>query len=501
MDSLLKTTHNATSPSSIDIYVQSDKKSSAKSNEGSLVNGFSTQEVLTDNLLRSFKDQENEIWKRKLDQLTQNQLKRRYSLLYKQYNTKLIKKIGKQNLNICQRSFVNQFLENDVKNQRNFLCKHYNLQPAEVIARQEHNNDLILQQSLQKSTTCTTTNYNTMTPKISHLKSKFNALTKDSSLLDSNYEYNTPEIELTNSNILQDPYQNSLRSIASDVKIYDPRMLNSINFPILKPDKELNGVRNQFNPYNSNHMVKFRSQGAAALDPSCSNIQLKDIDKYYGGTNTLVLDKASTDSSQINEKNEADPMIKHFLNDIAGYYCQYEKGCQKLAIGSTNFCMAHGGGNRCQMAKCKKGAVGGTEYCVGHGGGPRCQHSGCKKGGRGLTKYCKTHGGGLRCLFSGCKKSAASGKLQFCITHGGGHRCQFQGCNKGAIGLTKLCMGHGGGPRCLTDGCTRGAQGSTKFCKTHGGGHRCQFFKCKKSASSAKVPFCITHGGSNGKKE
>ena len=59
--------------------------------------------------------------------------------------------------------------------------------------------------------------------------------------------------------------------------------------------------------------------------------------------------------------------------------CKAE-GCSKGAIGSTQYCAAHGGGRRCQEAGCTKAAQGGgTHHCVEHGGGSRCQKDGCTK--------------------------------------------------------------------------------------------------------------------------
>jgi hypothetical protein len=37
------------------------------------------------------------------------------------------------------------------------------------------------------------------------------------------------------------------------------------------------------------------------------------------------------------------------------------------------------GRRQCEEAGCSKGGIGGTGYCVAHGGGKRCQHACCLK--------------------------------------------------------------------------------------------------------------------------
>eukprot|EP00854_Cymbomonas_tetramitiformis_P008690 gene8690-biopygen8835 len=83
------------------------------------------------------------------------------------------------------------------------------------------------------------------------------------------------------------------------------------------------------------------------------------------------------------------------------------EGCPKSAAGRTNFCVAHGGGKRCQRDGCTKRAVGTTPYCVSHGGGKRCQIEGCTKSAQGGTAYCVAHGGGNRCQAENCGKQRA----------------------------------------------------------------------------------------------
>ena len=82
----------------------------------------------------------------------------------------------------------------------------------------------------------------------------------------------------------------------------------------------------------------------------------------------------------------------------------------------------------------------------------RCLHDGCAKG-RASKGFCIAHGGGQRCQREGCDKGA-QGSTDFCSAHGGGQRCQREGCPKGAGGTTGFCEAHGGGQRCQTDACS-----------------------------------------------
>jgi hypothetical protein len=98
--------------------------------------------------------------------------------------------------------------------------------------------------------------------------------------------------------------------------------------------------------------------------------------------------------------------------------CKHE-GCSRQARDSTQFCISHGGGWRCQREGCTTAAQG-KKFCSGHGGGPRCQHPNCSKGAQQASGLCVQHGGGRRCQTQGCTKSSA----------GGGH-CKvrpLQGC-------------------------------------------------------------------------
>jgi len=57
-------------------------------------------------------------------------------------------------------------------------------------------------------------------------------------------------------------------------------------------------------------------------------------------------------------------------------HCSHQ-GCIKWARSGYDYCVAHGGGPRCQHDGCTKAVKG--DYCVAHGGGPRCQHDDCNK--------------------------------------------------------------------------------------------------------------------------
>jgi hypothetical protein len=70
------------------------------------------------------------------------------------------------------------------------------------------------------------------------------------------------------------------------------------------------------------------------------------------------------------------------------------KDCDKSAQGGTNFCIGHGGGNRCGVKDCDKSAQGRTNFCVGHGGGNRCGMKDCVKSAIGRTGFCTLHRGG-----------------------------------------------------------------------------------------------------------
>jgi hypothetical protein len=48
--------------------------------------------------------------------------------------------------------------------------------------------------------------------------------------------------------------------------------------------------------------------------------------------------------------------------------CCVEAGCNKIAIGRTEKCKAHGGGARCIEPGCNKSAIGGYDKCITHGG-------------------------------------------------------------------------------------------------------------------------------------
>ena len=94
-------------------------------------------------------------------------------------------------------------------------------------------------------------------------------------------------------------------------------------------------------------------------------------------------------------------------------------GCDKGAEGKTEFCIQHGGGNRCKHRKgCKKLDVGGG-FCQAHGGGKRCRWPvGCSKGAVFPSDYCVAHGGGWRCMYPECDKGAKGyPKNKYCMRH------------------------------------------------------------------------------------
>jgi hypothetical protein len=85
----------------------------------------------------------------------------------------------------------------------------------------------------------------------------------------------------------------------------------------------------------------------------------------------------------------------------------------------ATYCVAHGGGKRCQYAGgCGTSAVSPTSYCTAHGGGKRCQHvGGCEKSAQTSSSYYMAHGGGKRCEHAdGCNKYAV--RKGMCKQHG-----------------------------------------------------------------------------------
>jgi hypothetical protein len=63
-------------------------------------------------------------------------------------------------------------------------------------------------------------------------------------------------------------------------------------------------------------------------------------------------------------------------------------------VGRTDFCIGHGGGNRCTAVDCNKGARGSSGFCIAHGGGKRCTMENCRNGAAGRSDLCVKHGGG-----------------------------------------------------------------------------------------------------------
>ena len=182
-------------------------------------------------------------------------------------------------------------------------------------------------------------------------------------------------------------------------------------------------------------------------------------------------------------------LLSEVLDDLLDHttspQCTRE-GCAKLVVSGTALCVAHGGGKRCQCAPTPSTALRtapmlsrshmASAVDMAHGTN---RWEGCAKGARGSTAYCVAHGGGKRCEQIGCSK-AVTDRTTFCFEHGGGKQCLYDGCSKGARGATAYCRLHGGGRRCQMVECTKGAEGSTDYCSAHGGGRRCQLHGCGK---------------------
>jgi hypothetical protein len=52
--------------------------------------------------------------------------------------------------------------------------------------------------------------------------------------------------------------------------------------------------------------------------------------------------------------------------------CCMTDGCTTPAYGSTDKCIAHGGGTRCNHNECTRSAQQSTDFCWSHGGGHKC---------------------------------------------------------------------------------------------------------------------------------
>lgn len=74
----------------------------------------------------------------------------------------------------------------------------------------------------------------------------------------------------------------------------------------------------------------------------------------------------------------------------------------------------------------------------------------------GTTDFCLNHGGGQRCVTEGCDKPAKYGDVR-CLSHGGGTRCGVEECAFMAHGLTGCVAVH---PALCTT--RRGVSGDTK---------------------------------------
>ena len=206
----------------------------------------------------------------------------------------------------------------------------------------------------------------------------------------------------------------------------------------------------------------------------------KTIREYGGWDNwrMLFIEKHPCENRRQAEKREEEirQELEAVLNSQRcfrpnnGFCCS--EGCKSRAISKTDFCVFHGGGNRCKTRDCQSSATGKSDFCIFHGGGNRCQKLDCKSSARGKTDFCINHGGGNRCQKLDCK-SSARGKTDFCINHGGGERCQKPDCLSSAQGKTGFCVRHGGGKRCKDPDCETSAQGKTDFCVKHNPKHTC----------------------------
>jgi hypothetical protein len=133
----------------------------------------------------------------------------------------------------------------------------------------------------------------------------------------------------------------------------------------------------------------------------------------------------------------------------------------------------------------------------------RCQEPGCVKHARGTTLFCIAHGGGERCQSEGCRKAAACHGVglarTFCLTHGGGRRCghvTFDGervpCTSSAIGRTGYCKRHGGGRRCAHTQCASSARSGSRYCRKHS--RECVMETCTRPVHHQYEVYCYTHG-------
>ena len=125
--------------------------------------------------------------------------------------------------------------------------------------------------------------------------------------------------------------------------------------------------------------------------------------------------------------------------------------CTRAATGATAFCVAHGGGKRCQLDGAVSRPLHGTATDAQTDDAPHSIAERCCSGG------------------AGCNKAVRGGN-RTCFEHGGGNRCERDKCNKATSGGTSMCLAHGGGKRCGHLNCPKGARGATDYCVLHGGG-------------------------------
>ena len=77
-----------------------------------------------------------------------------------------------------------------------------------------------------------------------------------------------------------------------------------------------------------------------------------------------------------------------------GVVCKID-GCTTFAIDGRKTCKKHG--PRCAQSGCQTAPRTGYDFCVRHHGGKLCKAPGCQKSAQGATDYCIADGGGLRC--------------------------------------------------------------------------------------------------------
>jgi hypothetical protein len=111
-------------------------------------------------------------------------------------------------------------------------------------------------------------------------------------------------------------------------------------------------------------------------------------------------------------------------------------------VGRTDFCIGHGGGNRCTAVDCNKGARGSSGFCIAHGGGKKCTMENCRNGA-GRSDLCSKHGGGNTYdAPSSTRRKAWRRSLSHRRRVIALLRCQEPGCTTKAIGSREKCAVH-----------------------------------------------------------